>query len=122
LETWGQLDQARLAAGFNFSLFSRHGAATADISWFTRFSMISLGIRSESQKKWFFFVIHVISVVKKGPVFVLLSRNILDNEAPDIRFDQCLQGFRVIKKAPTMRCTVSAFCAIMRKQRQNYEG
>jgi len=36
---------------------------------------------------------------------------ILDKEAPDTRFDQCLQGFRVLKKVVTMTCTNSAFCA-----------
>jgi hypothetical protein len=38
-------------------------------------------------------------------------RNILDNKAPGTRFGQCLQGFRVIKKVPTMGCTISAFYA-----------
>jgi hypothetical protein len=36
---------------------------------------------------------------------------ILDKEASDTRFDQCLQGFRVLKKGVTMACTISAFCA-----------
>ena len=36
---------------------------------------------------------------------------ILDKKAPGTRFDQCLQGFRVIKEAPTMGCTISALCA-----------
>jgi hypothetical protein len=36
---------------------------------------------------------------------------ILDKKAPDTRFVQCLQGFRVMKKAATMACTNSAFCA-----------
>ena len=40
---------------------------------------------------------------------------ILDKQAPDTRFDQCLQGFRVIKKAPTMACTNSALCAKIAK-------
>jgi hypothetical protein len=44
------------------------------------------------------------------------QENILDKQAPDTRFGQCLQGFRVIKKVATMACTNSALCAIMRKQ------
>jgi hypothetical protein len=36
---------------------------------------------------------------------------ILDNKAPGLRFDQCLQGFRDLKKAATMACTNSALCA-----------
>jgi hypothetical protein len=36
---------------------------------------------------------------------------ILDNKAHDTRFDQCLQGFRGLKKPPTMGCTNSAFYA-----------
>jgi hypothetical protein len=36
---------------------------------------------------------------------------ILDKQAPDTHFGQCLQGFRVVKKPPTMGCTISAFCA-----------
>jgi hypothetical protein len=47
---------------------------------------------------------------------------ILDKKTPDMRFDQCLQGFRDLKKAATMACTISAFCAIMRKHGWNYEG
>ena len=42
---------------------------------------------------------------------LLNQLNILDNKAADTRFDQCLQGFRIIKKAPTMSCTISAVCA-----------
>jgi hypothetical protein len=37
----------------------------------------------------------------------------LDKTARDTRFDQCLQGFRVLKKVVIMTCTKSAFCAIM---------
>jgi hypothetical protein len=40
---------------------------------------------------------------------------ILDKKAPDTRFDQCLQGFRDLKKAATMACTNSAFCAKIAK-------
>src|SRR5208282_4516749 len=46
---------------------------------------------------------------------------ILDKKAPDTLFCQCLQGFCDLKKAATMACTISAFCAIMRKHSWNYE-
>ncbi len=36
---------------------------------------------------------------------------ILDKQAPDTRFDQCLQGVRVLKISVTMTCTLSALCA-----------
>jgi hypothetical protein len=61
-------------------------------------------------------------VAEKARFFGSWSRNILDKKAPGARFNQCLQGFRVIKKPPTMGCTVFVLCAIMRKQSWNYEG
>jgi hypothetical protein len=50
-------------------------------------------------------------VVKKSGFWAACQEYILDNKAPDTRFVQCLQGFRVITKLPTMGCTLSAFCA-----------
>jgi hypothetical protein len=69
-----------------------------------------------SQKKWLFLV------VKKSPFWGGSQKNILDKKAPGALFGQCLQGFCVIKKPPTMGCTISALCAIMRKQSWNYDG
>jgi hypothetical protein len=50
-------------------------------------------------------------MAKKPGFLASCQENILDKSARDTRFDQCLQGFRVIKKAATMACTISAFCA-----------
>jgi hypothetical protein len=47
-------------------------------------------------------------VVKKPGFFGLRQQYILDKRPPDTRFDQCLQGFRVLKKAFMMTCTNSA--------------
>jgi hypothetical protein len=58
-----------------------------------------------------FFVISVFSVVKKALFPDACQEYILDKEAADTRFDQCLQGFRVLKKVVIMTCTKSAFCA-----------
>jgi hypothetical protein len=35
----------------------------------------------------------------------------LDRKVPNMRFDQCLQGFRVLKKVVIMTCTKSALYA-----------
>jgi hypothetical protein len=51
------------------------------------------------------------SVVKNPAFLGACQEYILDKVAPDTRFDQCLQGFRVLKKVVIMACTVSAFCA-----------
>jgi hypothetical protein len=57
------------------------------------------------------FVISVFSVVKKALFPGACQEYILDKEAADTRFDQCLQGFRVLKKVVIMTCTNSAFYA-----------
>jgi hypothetical protein len=67
----------------------------------------------EGAKNGFFYVILVIFVVKKGPVFGACQEYILDTKAPDTRFDQCLQGFRVFKKVVIMTCTIYAVYAII---------
>jgi hypothetical protein len=41
-------------------------------------------------------------VVKKPGFWSACQEYILDKEAPDTRISQCLQGFRVVKKPPTM--------------------
>jgi hypothetical protein len=43
------------------------------------------------------------------------QENILDTEAPGTRFDQCLQGFRILKISVIMTCTNSSLYAIMRQ-------
>ncbi len=53
-------------------------------------------------------------VVKKRVFLGAGQESILDKKAPDTPFDQCLQGFRILKKPPTMSCTILAFCAIMK--------
>jgi hypothetical protein len=66
-----------------------------------------------------------------SPFFDVCQEYILDKTAPDTRFDQCLQGFRVLKKGVTMACTNSALCAKMARMStlcraeqgwQKYEG
>jgi hypothetical protein len=54
-------------------------------------------------------------MVKNSAFWGACQEYILDNKAPDTRFDQCLQGFRITKKAATMRGTISAFCAKLLK-------
>jgi hypothetical protein len=51
--------------------------------------------------------------VKRPRVWGACQEYILDREAPGTRFDQCLQGFRVGKKAATGTCGVFALCATM---------
>jgi hypothetical protein len=43
---------------------------------------------------------------QKAWIFSACQEYMVDKKAPDTRFDQCLQGFRVLKKLPTMGCTV----------------
>jgi hypothetical protein len=49
--------------------------------------------------------------LKRGGFWGICQEYILDKRAPDTRFDQCLQGFRVLKKGVIMTCTNSAFYA-----------
>ena len=55
----------------------------------------------------------VLFVVKKARFSGHRQENILYNNALDTRFDQCLQGFRVLKIDPTMSCTNTALCDSM---------
>jgi hypothetical protein len=68
-------------------------------SWFLPVSMLFHGIRA--------IRVHP----GKKPFFAPCQQYILDREAPDTRFDQCLQWFRVLKKVVIMTCTKSAFYA-----------
>ena len=52
--------------------------------------------------------------LKTPPISGVCQQYILDKQEPDTRFDQCLQGFRVLKKGVTMTCTISAVYAIIR--------
>jgi hypothetical protein len=55
-------------------------------------------------------------LVAKKPAFLgCCQEYILDKEAADTRFGQCLQGFRVTKKVVIMTCTISAFGAKIRQ-------
>jgi hypothetical protein len=51
--------------------------------------------------------------VAKKPCFAPCQEYILDRKAAGTRFDQCLQGFRVLKIVVIMTCTKSAIYAIM---------
>jgi hypothetical protein len=55
-------------------------------------------------------------MVKKALFFGSCQEYILDKEAPDTRFAQCLQVFRVEKKPPTMGCTNFAVYAIIERK------
>jgi hypothetical protein len=55
-------------------------------------------------------ILFILLILSKN---YILPRNILDTKGPDTRFYQCLQGFRVFKKAVIMTCTKTALCAIM---------
>ena len=60
--------------------------------------------------------------VKHGLFLSVCQEYILDTTTPDTHFHQCLQAFRVLKIYVTVTCTLSASCATMQKQSQNYEG
>jgi hypothetical protein len=48
---------------------------------------------------------------KKSCFWGACQEYIIDNKAPGARFDQCLRGFRVLKKSVMMTCTISTLCA-----------
>ena len=61
-------------------------------------------------------IIRIPLPVKKAGFWGVCQEYILDKTAPDTRFDQCLQGFRVENLSVLRRCQNSALSAIMRRK------